>query len=343
MQNNNSTWKSTLKVLGASWLVFSFVAAYFFAQNLSEKFAVPVVERQVLDYGPYSEKDGEKTLEETHREIALFRIEGIIAGTGEENAAWVRQMCREIEKAAEKPNVKAILLEINSPGGEVAAADSIYNAAKQAAETKPVIAYFSSLAASGGYYIGCAADTIIVHPESLTGSIGVIIQATNYAETFEKVGLKTHTFKSGPMKDMLNGARPIQANEENYTQSLVSDTYESFLNIVAESRELDPATLRKEAADGRVIKGTKAVEYKLADKTGYLRDAIEEARKKADAGECNIVLYKINTRTSKGLLSLLGKAPESVSVNVLPTPSFQTTAGVPWAIPSGVPLMLHMP
>ena len=348
-EENKITITKILKLLGLSWVGFSLVAGIIIGNRIGAQLTPPTVETAILDYGPYKEaKEGEPLeLEETSKHVAMFRIDGVISASGEDDAAWTRQFCREIEKASDNKSVGAILLEINSPGGEVAASQSIHNAVKAASKKKPVVAYFASTAASGGYYIGCAAPTIITHPESLTGSIGVIIRSTNYSAAFQKVGLETHTFKSGQLKDMLSGARPLEEKEKAYTQSLVDSTYDTFLTLVAETRNLNADELRKEAADGRILKGSDAVKLKLADQTGELPDAIAKARELAKEKSCNVKLYKINRPSGKGLLSLLSQANTNVGVTVntpgLLGSGLTTTSGSAWSIPNGIPLVIHLP
>jgi len=327
----------TITILGATWFLLSTIASIMIGKGILNELFPPMVQEQTMDYGPY---DGRKLIE-TPRHIALFRIDGVITSSGSTNSEWVQTFCREIEKAGDNPDVAGILIQINSPGGEVVTSDLIYNAVSRTAKQKPVVAYLERKAASGGYYIACAANTIVTHPLSFTGSIGVIIQCNNYSEAFGKIGLAKHTFKSGKLKDMLNGARPLNEVEEQYAQQLVDRCYDRFLEVVAKSRNLDPAELRREAADGRIILGQDAVRYQLADRSGELRDAIDLIRQQAKAGECNIRRYQIHASARMSILPLRGGSSTHLNLQILPDATLQSSSGEPWAIPSGVPLMLN--
>ncbi len=149
-----------------------------------------------------------------------------------------------LEQAVADKNVKAIVLRINSPGGEVTASDILYNAVKKAAKEKPVVVYMDSMAASGGYYIACGATQIVASETTLTASIGVIIETMNYSDLFGKVGLSMNTFTSGAFKDSLSGARPMRDEEKAYVQNLVTQMYDRFLGIVSEARGVPKDTLR---------------------------------------------------------------------------------------------------
>src|SRR6185436_8894010 len=134
-------------------------------------------------------------------------------------------------QAREDSRVKAIVLEIDSPGGEVTASDEIYSAVVKTRARKPVVVYMNSLAASGGYYVACGGKYLMANETTITGSIGVIIQTLNYEQLFNKIGLTSIVFKSGKFKDMLNGARPVSQEERDFVQSFVMKTYEKFLGI----------------------------------------------------------------------------------------------------------------
>src|SRR5205823_1649862 len=161
--------------------------------------------------------------------------------------------------------VKAIVLVIDSPGGEVTASDAIYSAVVKAGARKPVVVYMESLAASGGYYVSCGGKFLMASETTITGSIGVIIQTLNYEQLFNKVGLASVIFKSGKFKDMLNGARPITPEERELVQNFIMKTYDKFLGIVAKERNLSADLLRNTIADGRILSGKEAFENKLID------------------------------------------------------------------------------
>ena len=187
--------------------------------------------------------------------------------------------------------MRAVVLEVDSPGGEVTAADIIYNAVVKTRAKKPVVVYMDSLAASGGYYISCGGKYLMANETTITGSIGVIIQTLNYEQLFNKIGLASVVFKSGKFKDMLNGARPITPEERDYIQSFVMKTYDKFLGIVARERNLPAESLRNTVADGRILSGKDALEDKLIDGLGQIEDAFAKATstgERAQRCDCEI-------------------------------------------------------
>lgn len=241
--------------------------------------------------------------------IVHLDLEGVISSmnTGGflENALpSVEGIKNSLEQALADSDVKAIVLRINSPGGEVTASDILYAAVKKAAEQKPVIVYMDSVAASGGYYIACGATKVIASETTLTASIGVIMASTNYHELFNKVGLAPQTFTSGAFKDTLSGSRPMREDEKAYIQGLVDTMYDRFLSIVSEARKVPKDILRNTVADGRVVTGRQALDAKLVDQIGYIEDAYTLARELGAAPDAMVVKYESNPT----LFSLLGMA-----------------------------------
>lgn len=239
--------------------------------------------------------------------IAHIDLEGLITssanfGFGGTGASMVDRMKSLLEQAVENEDVKAIVLRINSPGGEVTASDTIYHAVREANEKKPVIVFMDSVAASGGYYIACGAEEILANDTTLTGSIGVIIQTLNYRELFGKVGLESLVFKSGEYKDILSGDREMTEDEKSMVQEMVMEIYEKFLGIVAESREVPEDTLRNGIADGRVFSGAKAKEAGLIDDTGYIENAYDRARDLAGVPDAEV----LKIRSTVGLFEAFG-------------------------------------
>lgn len=196
-----------------------------------------------------------------------------------------------LEAAAGDPDVKAVVVRINSPGGEITASDILYQAVRSLAAIKPVVVYLDSVGASGGYYIACGANYITANETTLTGSIGVIIQTFNYEDLLGKVGLDAVVFTSGEFKDMLSPAREMRAEERVYVQQMVDEMYERFIGIVAEARGIPAPDLRSGVADGRVLTGAAALEHRLIDATGYIEEAYAKARELAQAPNARIVRY----------------------------------------------------
>ncbi len=176
------------------------------------------------------------------------------------------------------PNVKAIVLRINTPGGSVAPVQEIF--AELNKLDKPIVTSMGGTAASGGYYIACAADTIVANPGTLTGSIGVIMQFTKMKGLFEKVGLEQQIIKSGEFKDAGSAFRDLTAEEKAALQETVDDVYNQFVDAISQSRaeHLTRDEILK-LADGRIYSGKQAQSHKLVDQLGNLQDAIKIAGK----------------------------------------------------------------
>ena len=226
--------------------------------------------------------------------IAVIDLDGLISyghasSTGE---SMVNDLKEEFLQAADDPQVKAIVLSVDSPGGEVTAGDTIYHALGKLSAKKPVVVFMNSIGTSAAYYIACGSSWIMCSDTTFTGSIGVIISTLNYKEFFGKIGLQSVVFKSGQFKDALNGARDLTEEEKSYFQGLVMQTYDRFLNIVAKARHLDPTTLRNGIADGRVLSGKDAYAAKLVDQLGYIEDAYDKARILGKASGAEIVHYE---------------------------------------------------
>src|SRR5690242_13363209 len=225
--------------------------------------------------------------------IAVIVLRGLISSSvpGSASDNMVDDLRAALQQAREDSRVKAIVLEIDSPGGEVTASDVIYNAVVKTRARKPVVVYMDSLAASGGYYVSCGGKYLMANETTITGSIGVIIQTLNYEQLFNKVGLAAVVFKSGKFKDMLNGARPITPEERELVQSFVMKTYDKFLGIVAKERGVPADILRNSIADGRILSGQDALDHKLIDGLGQLNDAFAKARELGHSPDAKIVKY----------------------------------------------------
>ncbi len=225
--------------------------------------------------------------------IAVIALRGLISSNipGVASDSMVDDMRTALAQARNDRHVKAVVLEIDSPGGEVTASDEIYNAVVKTRAKKPVVVYMDSLAASGAYYISCGGKYLIANETSITGSIGVIIQTLNYQRLFDKIGLASVVFKSGKFKDILNGARPMTPEERDLIQSFVMQTYDKFLGIVAKERGLSADTLRNTIADGRILSGKDALSNKLIDGLGEIDDAYDKAKELGHAPGATVIRY----------------------------------------------------
>lgn len=214
--------------------------------------------------------------------IAVLHIEGTIQDKNDTyDQEWLLTTIRDLSYDR---NVEAILLDINSPGGGVYQSDEVYLELLDYKETSgnPVFAFFGPLAASGGYYIACAADYIVANRNTMTGSIGVIAgQSVDLSQFMEKHGVRVNTFTAGRNKDMLGISTPVTPEHREIMQSLADECYYQFVEIVAESRGLTmEETL--ELADGRIYTAWQALDRGLIDVVGRFDDALYYLREKLD-------------------------------------------------------------
>jgi protease-4 len=253
--------------------------------------------------------------------IAMIDVRGIILsyGDGWSQIATATSICDQIQQASEDDAVRAIVLRIDSPGGEVTASDLIYHRVRQAREDygKVVVAVMESVAASGGLYVAVGADRIVAHRMTTTGSIGVIAQTYNYHLLMEKVGLQSETYKSGPMKDMLSGSRPRTEGERVFMNQHIRTIYEEFVRIVAAGRPTLAVAdiLDTEIGDGRILTGQQAYECGLVDELGYFEDGVALAEELSGIGEDYKLVYYEPPFSFSSLFSMRQSAPK-VSVEL---------------------------
>lgn len=190
------------------------------------------------------------------------------------------QWAKRISALAETEGVKAIVLDINSPGGSVGSVQELYSQILRVRKEKkiPVVALFGDVAASGGYYIAAACDKIVAHPGTLTGSIGVIFPVNNMEGLFAKIGYKVDPIKSGAHKDIGSPARAMTKEERILMQALIDDAYGQFVAAISAGRHMSENEV-KPLADGRIFSGNQALKAKLVDMLGDSTDAIELAGK----------------------------------------------------------------
>src|SRR5437016_2876986 len=225
--------------------------------------------------------------------VVFITMRGLISSSipGSVGDSMVDDLRTALRQARDDERVKAIVLEIDSPGGEVTASDQIYTAVANARARKPVVVYMDTLAASGGYYVSCGGKFLMANETTITGSIGVIIQTLNYEHLFDKIGLASVVFKSGKFKDILNGARPMTPEEQALIQDFVMKTYDKFLGVVAKERNLPADNLRSTIADGRILSGRDALNNKLIDGLGQIEDAYAKAKQLGNAPQATVVKY----------------------------------------------------
>ena len=202
--------------------------------------------------------------------IGLIKIEGIIISSS--------STVDQLNSVKENNAIKAVVLRIDSPGGSVAPSQEIYSEiVKLKKETKKkVVASMANTAASGGYYIACAADKIIANPGTITGSIGVITRIPNLRGLFDKIGYDEQIVKSGKFKDIGSSSRELTKEEKKILQDTTDDIHQQFIEAVAESRNMTGEDVKK-IADGRIFTGRQAMENHLIDGLGTIEDAIDLA------------------------------------------------------------------
>ena len=230
--------------------------------------------------------------------IALIDVDGFISSTRgpwfSRHGTTVADIKEKLERAQKDWRVCAVVLRINSPGGEVTASDMMYREIVRFKKKtgKPVVAALMGIATSGAYYVASAADHIVAAPTSVTGSVGVIMQFVNVEGLFGKVGLRSEVVKSGEKKDIASPLRAMTSEERAILQKVNETMFDRFMQVVRESR---PAMTDDDAAvitDGRILTGAQAVALHLADQVGYLDDAFAEARARAGVDGADVVLYR---------------------------------------------------
>ena len=265
-----------------------------------------------------------------HDKIAVISVDGVIASSSIRRGSMVEVIKVQLDRAAEDKRVKAVVLKVDSPGGEVLASDDIYKAIVefQNVTRKPVVCSMGTLAASGGYYISSGCRWIVANELTLTGSIGVIMHGWNYRGLMDKVGVAPMTFKSGRFKDMLSSERKpeeIPAEERDMVQKLIDETYGKFKDVVSKGRSAASRLNKSEGkpleagwadyADGRIMSGTQAFEHGFVDELGDFDTAVERAERIAGITHPSIIEYRERHDLSS-LLSLFGESAKAKDIKI---------------------------
>jgi len=251
--------------------------------------------------------------------IALINIEGEITNSRSSvfyRRGMVDEWIDQLKQAERDENVKAIILNINSPGGPVIDADILYMKIRDLAKKKVVVALLDRVAASGGYYVACAANKIISHPLTLTGSIGVVMDYINLQGLLEKkLGVEMGVIKSGRYKDIGSPFRPMDTSERKMLQELVDAAHRRFVENISTSRRI-PVKKLAPICDGRIYSGEQAKELGLVDELGTLDEAIEIARNLSGIKRAKVVEYY--TPPLRLIDYIFGKMQENTKLTEIP-------------------------
>ena len=284
--------------------------------------------------------------------IAVITVDGVITShdLDEGGNNMVDVIAAQLDRARDDKRVKAVILKVDSPGGEVLASDEIYKeiCAFQEETKKPVVCSMGSLAASGGYYISSGCRWIVANELTLTGSIGVIMHGYNYRGLMDKVGIVPMTYKSGKFKDMLSGERAtneIPADENRMVQGLIDETYGKFKDVVNVGRSAAHDLNKKEGkaladnwadfADGRVLSGSQALDLGFVDELGDFDDTVERTEKLVKIADANLIEYRERYDLSN-FLSMFGQSSQSHDIKL------EMGLDIP-KLRAGLPYLLYQP
>jgi protease-4 len=238
------------------------------------------------------------------KKVAVITIDGPITVKGEEPTLFDKgrpgsaDYARVIEELNKRDDVGALVVVINSPGGSVVASREIYDALK--AFKKPKVAYLYEIATSGGYYVACGTDYIVAHPDTLTGSIGVVALFPSFKGLFDKLGINVTVVKSGRYKDIGSSFRDMDPKEYELLKGVVDEIFEEFKSVVLSARKGKVADDVYEVFDARILTGRQAKRYGLVDELGTEQDAIKKAAEMAGIkGEPKVMYVNVVHREFK--------------------------------------------
>lgn len=257
------------------------------------------------------------------RSVAIIDIAGMIYTHSprgllsiEENPASL--LHERLEMAASDRAVAAILLRLNTPGGTVTASDVLYRQVMRfkARTGKPVIALMMDVAASGGYYVACAADHIVAHPTTVTGSIGVILQTVSVKRALDRWGVDAVAFTSGPNKDAGSPWSTMSEEHRGVLSGMVDDFYQRFADLVRRSRPQIPDAIFEQVTDGRILSGIDALHAGLVDELGDLHDAFAKAREMAGIEHAHLVIYHRPLSPARSPYAAAAYQPPHTQINL---------------------------
>ncbi|TDL98586.1 signal peptide peptidase SppA [Macrococcus brunensis] len=284
--------KRIIALLIAAALLILATASSLFTTNFMDSFTQEF-EGQ-LDTGELAESSLEG--DDLGHRIARIEVDGVIQDTGSpslfaEEGYNHETMMKELEQIKEDESIKGVLMVVNSPGGGVYESAEIHNKIEELKKSgKKIYVTMKNIAASGGYYISAPADKIFASRETLTGSLGVIMQSMNYKELADKYGVKFNTIKSGAHKDIMSPTKEMDAEERKILQSLVDESYGEFVRVISDGRGMSQAEVRK-LADGRVYSGLQAQKNGLVDELGLEEDALSALKKEIKANDAEVIEF----------------------------------------------------
>lgn len=253
-----------------------------------------------IDFTPRIQPLREQTVEGTGPgKVLLMDLSGVISeeplvslGAQAPRVSLLARVREELKKAEDDDRIQALVVRINSPGGTATASDILYRELStfKARKKIPVVAAIMDVGASGGYYVALAADTIVAHPTTVTGSIGVVMLTLNAEGLLQKVGIAPLAIKSGAKKDMGSPFRGLSDEERQIFQGVIDDLYGRFVSLIAKERRMPEDKVRA-FADGRIYTARQAKELGLVDRVGYLEEAVEAAKQAARLSEARVVMY----------------------------------------------------
>lgn len=237
------------------------------------------------------------------KQIARVSVEGTITED--------REQLNLLKRIAEADNAAALLVFVNSPGGTTTGGEALFAALREVAKKKPVVAQFGTVAASAGYIVGLGADHIVSRANTITGSVGVLIQWPEVSQALDKLGVKVNEIKSGDLKAVPSPFEPLNPEGEKVTKSMIDEGFRWFLGLVEQRRGIKPADIPG-LTQGRVFTGREALQFKLVDSIGGEEEAVEWLRSKRNVDKSlKVVDWKPQASTSFGLFSSLGQAAAS--------------------------------
>ncbi|MGM0903364.1 MAG: signal peptide peptidase SppA [Bacillota bacterium] len=292
---NGKRW-AALGIAGVLFVISVFV-------NFLSSFAFSKVDSTFSDMFVSEEGMMEEVLEEgdPFNKIVVLNVNGTIQDTGStspflDSAGYShRKFMEQLDYLRDDNDVKAVILRVNTPGGGVVESAEIHDKIVEIQQEtkKPVYVSMGSMAASGGYYIAAPAKKIYASPETLTGSLGVIMQGVNYSGLAEKYGVEFVTIKSGPYKDIMSGSREMTEEEREILQEMINNSYEGFVKVISEGRGMTVDEVKR-IADGRIYDGRQALELNLIDGFGHLEDVIENVKKDENLNDAQVIQYTEN-------------------------------------------------